>query len=173
MKYLITIALIALAFPVFSQPNILTKVMDSSRNYYSLYEDGTWTKDEPRKKSEAQAEDDLTGETITTAIVVDSITQIVVNGVNINEIDTDYIEIIGVQKGVFKTTVEIIVDFGQQVKSFGGRDQVILKDQNGSNIRLNSMVDALNLFSKFGFVHLQSYVITYGSSNVYHHLLKR
>lgn len=71
-----------------------------------------------------------------------------------------------------KCTVEIDFGEGQSVWR-GGIDNTIV-DDNGKPIKFNSMVDALNFMSQFGWEFVNAYVITLASNqHVYHWLLKK
>lgn len=96
-----------------------------------------------------------------------------INDVKLKDIETDYIQIVGVSK-LLSSKVNITVDFGQRVKAFGGMKQVQLKDENGEKIEFNSMVDALNFFTKYGFEFVTAYALSVGDSqDVYHFLLRK
>lgn len=94
-----------------------------------------------------------------------------VNDVPIADIDAEHIQIVGQQK-LLSTKVKIDVEFGQQNKVLSGHDTRI-KDENGYPMIFNSMIDALNFFSKHGYDFLQAYTVTVGSQNVYHFLMKK
>jgi lipoprotein NlpI len=89
-----------------------------------------------------------------------------VNELSIDSFGTKYVEIVGTSSG-FSTKVKILVDFGQVVKS--GNNFVV--DDQGNKMKFTSMVDALNLFAKHGYVLTQAYAVTASNSNVYHYLL--
>ena len=94
-----------------------------------------------------------------------------VNGRPITEIDTEYVDIIGVAKP-FSKKVNINIDFGQVDKFFSTKDSQI-KDKNGESTTFNSMVDALNFMSKNGYDFVQAYVTQTGDLNTYHYLMKK
>lgn len=84
-----------------------------------------------------------------------------------------YVELVGIQKGLFSEKVTITVDFGQEVSFWKrGRDNKIV-DENGKDIVFNTMVDAMNFMGKRGWQFVQAYVVTEGNSNVYHWLLSK
>lgn len=95
-----------------------------------------------------------------------------VNGILIKDIDSDYMQIVGTAK-FMSTKLSILLDFGQNTKLFSGGKETIVKDENGKNMEFNSMVDALNFFSKHGYEFASAYVVTVGNQNVYHYLLKK
>ncbi|HLO43950.1 MAG TPA: hypothetical protein VK175_06420 [Leadbetterella sp.] len=102
-----------------------------------------------------------------------------VNGVALKDIDTPYLLIMGVGK-ILQPKVTIDVDFGQKVSSkfFKDKEEVKILDEAGKLVEFNSMIDALNFFTKFGYEFVDAYAITVssamgGSQNVYHWLLKK
>ena len=97
--------------------------------------------------------------------------QATVNGTPINELDVDYVQIVG-KGNLMGTKVTIDLEFGQQNKLFSYGDTKIL-DSDGSALKLNSMVDALNFMSDNGYEFVAAYAITMGNSNVYHFLMKK
>lgn len=94
-----------------------------------------------------------------------------VNDKKISEIDVEYVQIVGTS--VFLSNkVSIEIDFGQINKFFSTKDTQV-KDENGRLVVFNSMIDALNFMSKFGYDFVNAYAITTGNQNVYHYLLKK
>lgn len=80
-----------------------------------------------------------------------------------------YCQLVG--KGKFMSNkVTVIVDFGQINRLWSDQR---LRDENGKVITFNSMVDAMNWMGVRGWEFVQAYVITVGSQNVYHWLLKK
>ncbi len=97
-----------------------------------------------------------------------------VNGVPIEEIDSDYLEILGRVRGTTKIAVE--VDFGQGKKWSSNLTRVnVIKDENGKSIVFNSMIDALNFFSFFGYEFVNAYAHPVGMTEEvqYHYILRR
>ena len=94
-----------------------------------------------------------------------------VNGVPIKEIEVPYIQIVG-KSNLTGTKVSVEIDFGQENKYFSSNDSRIV-DENGKNVKFNSMIDALNFFNKNGYDYVDAYTVTMGSSNVYHYLMKK
>lgn len=71
-----------------------------------------------------------------------------------------------------KCVVEVDFGEGQSVWR-GGMDNTLI-DENGKPIKFNSMVDALNFMTRFGWKFVDAYAITLGPNNhVYHWLLKK
>jgi hypothetical protein len=87
-----------------------------------------------------------------------------------------YCEIVGTGN-LTGTKVKIEIDFGQAKHFWTGSTDKFLVDKSGKEIKFNSMVDALNYMSQFGWRFEQAYVVTENSSmskqNVYHYLLSK
>lgn len=94
-----------------------------------------------------------------------------VNGVPIKDIDVDYMQIVGTSK-LMSNKVTIEIDFGQ-VNKYWSREDTQVKDSNGKLVVFNSMIDALNFFSKNGYEFIDANAITIGNQNVYHFMLKK
>ena len=71
----------------------------------------------------------------------------------LSEIDVDYIEIEAVSR-LFTTSMFIELDYGQKTKLLTVDDRIT--DENGINIEFNSMIDALNFMSKYGYEFLST-----------------
>lgn len=82
-----------------------------------------------------------------------------------------YCELVGKSTGIFKVKVEIEVDFGQETNWFGGINP--LADQDGTVIKFNSMIDALNHMAKDGWLFVNAYVITKKEQHVYHYVMRK
>lgn len=95
-----------------------------------------------------------------------------VNDVPIEKIENRYIEIVGIQKGLFKRTVKIHIDFGQRNRAFTNKDVKVL-DKDGKTMEFNSMMDVLNFFSNYGYKLADSYGLTMGNSNVLHYVMEK
>ena len=98
--------------------------------------------------------------------------QVVVNDININTIDSvSYCEILGYDVGLFKKNLQILVDYGQKLK-YGEYNTI--KDGNGKTKSFNSMVDALNFMEVNGWAYISSYALSVSTGgSVYHFLLKK
>ena len=94
-----------------------------------------------------------------------------VNDILIEDIDVEYIQIVGTSK-LLNNKVNIEIDFGQENKVWSSKDTWI-KDENDKLIVFNSMIDALNFFSKYGYDFVDAYAINVGNQNVYHYLMKK
>lgn len=96
-----------------------------------------------------------------------------VNNIPINELDVDYVQIVGTSK-LMSNKLTIEIDFGQNTKFFSSGKETIVKDEDGKNTVFNSMIDALNFMTKNGFEFVNAYAITVSSNqNVYHYLLRK
>ena len=100
--------------------------------------------------------------------------QVLIDGKDINADSTlTYIEIVGADIGLFKKKLVVVVDYGQKFSIWDAKDSAV-KDSAGKNYIFNTMVDALNFFSRNGWIYENSYAISVpNSGNVYHFLLKR
>ncbi|GAB2632677.1 hypothetical protein [Belliella aquatica] len=94
-----------------------------------------------------------------------------VNDIPINEIDVEYIQIVGTSK-LLSNKVTIQIDFGQENKYWSNKDTQV-KDESGKLLVFNSMIDSLNFLSENGYEFVNAYAITLGNQNVYHYILKR
>jgi len=95
-----------------------------------------------------------------------------VNDILIKDIDVDYIQFVGTGK-LFSNKVKIKIDFGQENSLWSGGKDLQLRNKDGKRMEFNSMVDALNFFSKNGYDFVSAYALTEGNRNVYHYLLKK
>lgn len=84
-----------------------------------------------------------------------------VNGIPLEEIDTEYVMITGEYKGVKKGVVQlsIVFDFGQEERLLSFRNQQI-RDENGDVLVFNSIIDALNFLSKHGYSFVQAFSVS-------------
>lgn len=94
-----------------------------------------------------------------------------INGVPLDSIDVEYVQIVGTSK-LFSNKVTIQIDFGQEDKVWVQKDTQI-KGKNGELLVFNSKIDALNFMSANGYLYVDDYAITMGNTNVYHYLLRR
>lgn len=76
-----------------------------------------------------------------------------------------YAEIVG--EGRFLSNkVTVSIDYGQATSFFENNK---VKNEDGSNRKFNSMVDAMNYMGALGWEFQQAYVVTTGQQNVYHY----
>jgi len=95
-----------------------------------------------------------------------------VNGVEISELDADYIQIVGTSK-LLSTKINVRLVFGQETKFFSSKKETDVLDENGKRVIFNSMIDALNFMSKHGYEYEDAYVLTVGNQNVYHYIMQK
>lgn len=80
-----------------------------------------------------------------------------------SEVKRVYVELIG-QGQLFSSKVKVTIDFGQQSKFWTGFSDQRLVDENGKEIKFNSMIDAMNYMGQFGWVFAQAYVTQSGGT---------
>lgn len=81
-----------------------------------------------------------------------------------------YCQIVGQATGLgFGSKVKVSIDYGQEAKV--GED-TRLRNADGTVIKFESMVDAMNWMGEKGWEFCQAYVVTQGQSNIYHWLLR-
>ena len=81
----------------------------------------------------------------------------------------EYCMVLATQK-FMSTKVTIAIDYGQERKFFSDNRY---KDADDKVQAFNSVVDALNFQNSQGWEFVNAYVITLGSQNVYHYLMRR
>lgn len=94
-----------------------------------------------------------------------------VNDIEIQDISVEYMQIIGTTK-LFSTKVTVELDFGKE-PSFWATAGMQVKDELGKPVVFNSMIDALNFFSRYGYDFVSSDAITVSNLIIYHYLLKK
>ena len=96
----------------------------------------------------------------------------IVDGVNLSEKpEVDYLEIVGTAK-IFSRKNVVSVDYGQKVD---WDTDTRVEDDNGKVISFNSMMDAVNRFSGWGWELMFAYDVStgQGGGTVYHYVMKR
>ena len=94
-----------------------------------------------------------------------------VNGVSLKALNVPYLEITQ-RRELFASTITIDVDYGQYNRMVLRSDSE-LTGENGLPFTFNSIIDALNLFTTFGY-ELKEVYATGSDGQVYpHYLLKR
>lgn len=84
----------------------------------------------------------------------------------------DYVEIVGFNQGLFKKKIVVIVDYGQKITAFESDTRV--QGPEGKPIIFNSMMDAVNRFSGWGWQLMFAYDVNAGQAGtVYHYVLRR
>ena len=66
---------------------------------------------------------------------------------------------------LFSTKVKVSIDFGQSTSWLTSMSESRLVDRNGKEIKFNSMIDALNYLTQFGWRFAQAYVVPTGSGS--------
>jgi hypothetical protein len=97
-----------------------------------------------------------------------------VDGINLAEKkEIEYVQLLGIDMGIFKKKLTVIVDYGQKIKAFDTDTRV--QDEKGEPIIFNSMVDALNHFNGQGWEFVTAYAISNPGTNgsTYHYLMRR
>lgn len=96
-----------------------------------------------------------------------------VDGVNLAEKkEVEYVEIMGLNQGMFTKKLVVIVDYGQKIKAFESDTRV--EGDDGKPIVFNSMIDAVNRFSGWGWELMFAYDVNSGSGGtVYHYVMRR
>jgi hypothetical protein len=94
-----------------------------------------------------------------------------INGTLLKEIDVEYLQIVGTAK-FLSSKITVQIDFGQNQKLIQSAKKTAILDENGKKLIFNSMIDALNFFSKYDYEFVTAYVVTIGKQNVYHYLLR-
>jgi hypothetical protein len=95
--------------------------------------------------------------------------QVIVDGVDINDLDLQYVELVGQTRFISLTKIKVFVDYGQD---FSWRQQTI-EDESGERSSFNSMVDALNFMYSNGWEFVSNYHIDNDGSLTYHYILQR
>lgn len=96
--------------------------------------------------------------------------QVIVEGTNVNDLDLQYIELVGKTKLLSPTKIKVFVDYGQ---AFSWSQQTI-KSADGKTSAFNSMVDALNFMDSNGWEYVNNYIISDASGELtYKYLLKK
>jgi hypothetical protein len=94
--------------------------------------------------------------------------QIEVDGTTINDIDIEYVELVGRQK-FLSLKIKVFVDYGQD---FSWKQQTI-RGADGKNMAFNSMVDALNFMNENGYEYVNNYLVQTDNEVTYRYLLRK
>ena len=98
--------------------------------------------------------------------------QIMIGSVPIEEINAEYIEIVGQAKLLKMMEVTVYVDYGQ----IGGMRDVKeghIKDASGKRMAFNGMMGAVNFFADYGYELDLAYPLSTSNGMVYHYILKK
>lgn len=104
---------------------------------------------------------------------ISSKAQVFVNRIDINKLPRlEYCEIVGIDMGIFKKKLQVVIDFGQPIH--WGNDMSISEDTLGEAKIFNTMIHALNFMSNNGWEYVDAYAISEPSGGkVYHYLLRK
>lgn len=88
---------------------------------------------------------------------------------------TVFCELLGINKNVLGIgdKISVQIDFGDEKNFWGNDGRDILVDEDGKDIKFNSMVDAMNFMGERGWKFEDSYVVTIAKQNVIHWLLSK
>lgn len=89
---------------------------------------------------------------------------------------TAFAELLGWNTNILglKGKVNVEVDFGDESWGWQGNDgRNLLVDEDGKQIKFNSMVDAMNFMGERGWVFEAAYVVTVNNQNVIHWLMSK
>lgn len=78
-----------------------------------------------------------------------------VNGIPLSNLNVEYIQIESLEQPL-SSRIKVLLDYGQYQAPFQTKNMLIYDDQ-GNPYPFNSMIQALNLLSKFGYTFIQSY----------------
>ena len=96
-----------------------------------------------------------------------------INGIPIQDLDVEYLQIIGTSK-YMSSKVKVSIDIGQRTKLMSSNnDTARLKDKNGEVLVFNSIIDALNFMAAYGYEFIHSNIVPEGGENVYYYLMKK
>lgn len=73
--------------------------------------------------------------------------QVFVEDVNINELDIEYVQLVGVNTSMFGVKIKVFVDYGQEAKLMKAD---AIRDASGKTMKFNSMIHALNFMNENG-----------------------
>lgn len=96
-----------------------------------------------------------------------------INGIAIKDLDVQYLQIIGTSR-YMSSKLNITIDIGQRTKAISSNnDTARLKDQNGEVLLFNSIIDALNFMSAYGYEFVTASIVNEEGQNVYYYLMKK
>ena len=99
--------------------------------------------------------------------------QVIVNDQNINDLNIQYVELVGYDIGMFKKNLVVVVDYGQKTK---WSEAQTITGEDGKPQKFESMTGALNFMNANGWDYLDAYLVSVqgnGGGSVYHYILKR
>lgn len=99
-----------------------------------------------------------------------SYSQVFVEEQNINELDIQYIELVGVNSSMFGVKIKIFVDYGAPVKFMKGAK---IKNSSGKDMKFNTMMHALNFMYENNWKYVNYTETIVGSKLRYVYLLEK
>lgn len=94
-----------------------------------------------------------------------------VNGLELKDLDVNYLRIYG-RANFTGTKMVVRFEFGQRVRFFDSKNRNVT-DKDGKIITFNTMIDALNFISAYGYRLVQSYNTISGSTVYYHYIMEK
>ena len=95
--------------------------------------------------------------------------QVIVDDTNINELDIEYVQLIGINTSMFGVKIKVYVDYGQEAKLMKAD---AIKDKNGNTIKFNSMIHALNFMEENGWKYINYTESMFSNKLRYSYLLE-
>jgi hypothetical protein len=95
-----------------------------------------------------------------------------INNTPISSLNAEYIEIVGTAKVLKPMEVLIHVDYGQISRISEIKNGWVL-DQNGQPLSFNGIMGAVNFFNQYGYVLIETFLVTESSGLVYHYIMKK
>lgn len=93
-----------------------------------------------------------------------------INGMEIEDIDVNYMRIYG-RTNFMGTKMVVRFEFGQRI-GFDHNNKNI-RDKNGKIIKFNTMIDAMNFISSYGYRLIQAYMTAQGRTIYYHYIIEK
>lgn len=94
-----------------------------------------------------------------------------VNGIPLSELDVNYLRIWG-RTNFLGNKMVVRFEFGQRSKFIGSKNQNIT-DSEGRRITFNTMIDAVNFISAYGYRLVQTFNTINGRTVYYHYILEK
>jgi hypothetical protein len=102
--------------------------------------------------------------------------QVIIDGVNINELEDVHIVQLLAKGSLFSNKVSIVVDYGQFKKWNDAKGSKFL-DKDGKKKKFNTVIEAINFMENNGWEYKDALVITVdsfsGKQNVYHYYFRK
>jgi hypothetical protein len=96
--------------------------------------------------------------------------QVFVENQNVNDLDIEYVQLIGINTSMFGVKIKIYVDYGQPAKFLKSES---IKNTDGKAMKFNSMIDALNFMHKNGWSYVDYSEANFNGKIRYTYLLQR